>query len=114
MRLIQVRTRSGTRLQILADSAGTHQRIEAGMISLTLHAIRLGALRVGAQRPVRQRLIHQQNICNRGGTHVELPVADHRQGLVIEADELVQAAAVENANRYGTVGAEQELQTYAG
>ena len=48
MRLIQVRTRSGTRLQILADSAGTHQRIEAGMISLTLHAIRLGTLRVGA------------------------------------------------------------------
>ena len=49
MRLIQVRTRSGTRLQILADSAGAHQRIEAGMISLTLHAIRLGTLRVGAQ-----------------------------------------------------------------
>ena len=48
MRLIQVRTRSGTRLQILADSAGTHQRIEAGMISLTFHAIRLGTLRVGA------------------------------------------------------------------
>ena len=114
MCLVQVRTRSGTRLQILTDSAGTHHRIEAGMLSLTLHAVRLGALRVGAQRPVCQRLIHQQNIRNGGGTHVELPVADHRQGLVVETDQLVQAAAVENANRHGTVRAEQELQTDAG
>ena len=37
-----------TRLQILADSAGTHQRIEAGMISLTLHAICLSTFCVGA------------------------------------------------------------------
>ena len=114
MRLIQVRTRSGARLQILADSAGTDHRIEAGVISLTLHAIRLGALRVGAQRPVCQRLIHQQNIRHRGGTHVELPVADHRQGLVVETDQLVQAAAVENTDRHGTVRAEEELQTHAG
>ena len=106
MRLIQVRARAGTRLQILADSTGTHHRIEAGMVSLTRQAIRLGALCVGAQRPVRQRLIHQQNIGDRGSTYVELPVADHRQGLIIETDQLVQAAVVENANRHGTVRAE--------